>query len=43
MTGIAEIHYGHGQGGGFEIILEAKRPVLAGPEDIYPGQVLRIP
>ncbi len=40
---IAEIHYGHGQGGSFEIILEANRPVLAGPEDIYPGQVLRIP
>src|SRR5690606_38041759 len=40
---IAEIHYGHGQGGSCEIIRGANRPVLAGPEDIYPGQVLRIP
>jgi len=40
---IAEIHYGRGQGSKYPAIYEANKPMLAHPDSIYPGQVLRIP
>ena len=40
---LAEAHYGKGKGDKNNIIFEANRPMLASPDKIYPGQVLRIP
>ncbi len=40
---ISETHYGKGNGGQYNIIFEANRPMLTHPDKIYPGQVLRIP
>lgn len=40
---IAETNYGKGNGGKYQIIFEANRPMLKDPDKIYPGQVLRIP
>lgn len=40
---IAEAHYGAGQGGRYEEIFEANKPMLTHPDKIYPGQRLRIP
>ncbi len=40
---IAETHYGHGQGARFKEIFEANKPMLKDPDNIYPGQRLRIP
>lgn len=40
---IAELHYGKGKGGQYNIIFEANKPMLKHPDKIYPGQVLRIP
>lgn len=38
---IAEQFYGKAEDAA--LILEANRPMISGPEDLYPGQVLRIP
>ncbi len=40
---IAEEHYGQGQGAKYEKIFEANRPMLKNADQIFPGQVLRIP
>ena len=40
---IAEKSYGKGKGAKNNIIFEANKPMLAHPDKIYPGQVLRIP
>lgn len=40
---ISEAHYGKGNGGKYNIIFEANKPMLTSPDKIYPGQVLRIP
>ena len=40
---IAEAHYGKGKGDQYNIIFEANTPMLKHPDNIYPGQVLRIP
>lgn len=40
---IAEKEYGKGNGGKYEIIFEANKPMLKHPDKIYPGQNLRIP
>lgn len=40
---IAEINYGKGNGGKYQIIFEANKPMLKDPDKIYPDQVLRIP
>ena len=40
---IAETNYGKGNGGKYQIIFEANKPMLKHPDKIYPGQVLRIP
>ncbi len=40
---IAETHYGKGKGAKFQAIFDANRPMLKDPDEIYPGQVLRIP
>lgn len=40
---ISEMHYGKGNGGKYNIIFEANKPMLKHPDKIYPGQVLRIP
>jgi nucleoid-associated protein YgaU len=40
---IAEAVYGHGHGAKYEKIFEANKPLLKDPDEIYPGQVLRIP
>lgn len=40
---IAEAQYGKGNGDKNNVIFEANRPMLASPDKIYPGQVLRIP
>lgn len=40
---IAETNYGKGNGGKYEQIFEANKPMLTHPDKIYPGQVLRIP
>jgi nucleoid-associated protein YgaU len=40
---IAEANYGKGNGGKYEIIFEANKPMLSHPDKIYPGQILRIP
>jgi nucleoid-associated protein YgaU len=40
---IAETHYGKGHGGKYPVIFEANKPMLKDPDEIYPGQVLRIP
>lgn len=40
---IAETYYGKGHGTKNTLIFEANRPMLASPDKIYPGQVLRIP
>ncbi|MDJ1158521.1 peptidoglycan-binding protein LysM [Chelatococcus sp. SYSU_G07232] len=40
---IAEEIYGRGNGTRHTAIFEANRPMLAHPDKIYPGQVLRIP
>jgi len=33
----------YGDGSKYKLIFEANRPMLADPDEIYPGQVLRIP
>ena len=38
---IAAHHYGHGDK--YPVIFEANRPMLKDPDEIYPGQKLRIP
>ena len=40
---IAEAEYGPGQGGGYHRIFEANVALLSDPDNIHPGQVLRIP
>jgi nucleoid-associated protein YgaU len=40
---VAESSYGKGKGGQYDKIFQANRPMLAHPDKIYPGQVLRIP
>jgi nucleoid-associated protein YgaU len=40
---IAEAHYGHGMGAKYTEIFEANRSLLKDPNNIYPGQRLRIP
>jgi nucleoid-associated protein YgaU len=40
---IAAAEYGHGHGGEYHRIFEANKPLLSDPDQIYPGQVLRIP
>jgi len=40
---IAESEYGHGHGAEFNKIFDANKPLLSNPDNIYPGQVLRIP
>ena len=40
---IAEAEYGPGHGGGYHRIFEANVPLLSDPDQIHPGQVLRIP
>ena len=40
---IAEAVYGRGHGAKYEKILEANKPLLKDPDEIFPGQVLRIP
>ncbi len=40
---IAEESYGHGQGPKYEQIFEANKPLLKNVDQIFPGQVLRIP
>ncbi len=40
---ISEAHYGDGNGGKYNVIFEANKPMLSHPDKIYPGQVLRIP
>lgn len=41
LSKIAEQHYG--SAGKYPVIFEANKPMLADPDKIYPGQVLRIP
>jgi nucleoid-associated protein YgaU len=40
---IAESQYGKGKGPKYTVIFEANKPMLKDPDEIYPGQVLRIP
>lgn len=40
---IAEMHYGKGKGGKYDVIFEANKPMLSHPDKIYPHQMLRIP
>jgi nucleoid-associated protein YgaU len=40
---IAEAQYGKGKGPEYKKIFEANTPMLKDPDEIYPGQVLRIP
>ena len=40
---IAEAQYGKGKGAKYNLIFEANKPMLKDPDEIYPGQVLRIP
>ncbi len=40
---IAEKHYGKGHGAKYNQIFLANKPMLKDPDEIYPGQVLRIP
>ena len=40
---IAEAVYGHGHGAKYQKIFEANKPLLKDPDEIFPGQVLRIP
>ena len=41
LSKIAKAHYGDPQK--YPVIFEANRPMLKDPDEIYPGQVLRIP
>ncbi len=41
LSKIAKAHYGNAMK--YPVIFEANRPMLAHPDKIYPGQVLRIP
>lgn len=41
LSGIAKKHYGNA--GKYMVIFEANKPMLEDPDEIYPGQVLRIP
>lgn len=41
LWAVAKAHYG--EGGKFNAIFEANRPMLKDPDKIYPGQTLRIP
>ncbi len=41
LWAIAEKNYNDGTK--YKLIFEANRPMLAHPDEIYPGQVLRIP
>lgn len=41
LGGIAKAHYGDASK--YPVIFEANRPMLEDPDEIYPGQVLRIP
>ena len=43
LWAISEREYGKGHGDKYNVIYEANRPILAHPDKIYPGQVLRIP
>jgi nucleoid-associated protein YgaU len=43
LWAISEREYGKGNGGKYDIIFQANRPMLTHPDKIYPGQVLRIP
>ena len=40
---IAEAVYGSGHGAKYEKIFEANKPMLKDPNEIFPGQVLRVP
>lgn len=40
---IAEESYGKGKSNEYKGIFEANKPMLKDPDEIYPGQVLRIP
>lgn len=41
LSKIAKQHYGNA--GKYPVIFEANKPMLKDPDEIYPGQVLRIP
>ena len=43
LWAISELEYGKGKGDKYNVIFEANKPMLANPDKIYPGQVLRIP
>jgi nucleoid-associated protein YgaU len=43
LWGISEAQYGKEQGAKYDVIFQANRPMLAHPDKIYAGQVLRIP
>lgn len=43
LSKIAEAQYGKGKAASYTVIFEANKPMLAHPDKIYPGQVLRIP
>jgi len=43
LWAISEAQYGKGQGSKYDLIFQANRPMLTHPDNIYPGQVLRIP
>ncbi|MDN5249088.1 MAG: peptidoglycan-binding protein LysM [Alphaproteobacteria bacterium] len=40
---IAESVYGAANGDKYKVIFEANKPMLSSPDDIFPGQMLRIP
>lgn len=40
---IAEAEYGKGKGAKYTVIFNANKPMLKDPDEIYPGQVLRVP
>jgi nucleoid-associated protein YgaU len=41
LSKLAKAHYGDAMK--YPLIFEANKPMLADPDKIYPGQVLRIP
>ncbi|MBB4658721.1 peptidoglycan-binding protein LysM [Parvularcula dongshanensis] len=41
LSKIAKAHYGDAMA--YDIIFEANKPMLKDPDEIYPGQVLRVP
>jgi nucleoid-associated protein YgaU len=43
LWAIAEKYYGKGMGRLYKVIFEANKPPLTDPDEIKPGQVLKIP